>query len=215
MAETQRQKQKAATRNHILEVAIQQFSEKGLTTTRTVDIAQAAAVSHGTIFSHFATQEELLIAVIEEFDSRINRRLHELAAGKSGVREILEAHIEGLTEFEDFYTRLVIEGRLLPKEARNTLVVVQSTISFHLSQAIEREMKAGSILPLPKHMVFNGWVGLLHYYLSNSDLFSPGESVLKRYGQELLLYYMDLITPKTASCSPAGKGGEAFEKLQR
>lgn len=196
MPETQRQKQKNLTRKHIIEVAIKQYAVIGLTKTRTADIAKAANVSHGTIFAHFSTQEELLIAVIDEFGSRINMRLHELASGKSGVREVLEAHLEGLIEFEDFYTKLVIESRLLPKDVRNTFIMIQSTISFHLSQAVEREMKAGSILPLPIYMIFNGWVGLIHYYLTNSDLFSPGESVLKRYGQDLLLYYMSLITPK-------------------
>lgn len=196
MPETQRQKQKISTRKHIIEAAIQQFAEKGLTTTRTADIAKAAHVSHGTIFVHFSTQEELLIAVIDAFGSKINMRLHELANGKSGVREILEAHIKGLIEFEDFYTRLVIENRLLPKDARNIFIMIQSTISFHLSQAAEEEIKAGSVLPLPSHLIFNGWVGLIHHYLVNGDLFSPGESVLKHYGQDLIQYYMRLITPK-------------------
>lgn len=196
MPETQRQKQKNATRKHIIEVAMKQYAMMGLTKARTSDIAKAANVSHGTIFAHFATQEELLIAVINEFGSRINKRLHELAAGRNGVQEVLEAHIEGLTEFEDFYTKLVIESRLLPEDVRNTFVMIQSTVSFHLSQAAEKEMKAGSILPLPIHMIFNGWIGLIHYYLANSDLFSPGESVLKRYGRDLLLYYMSLIRPK-------------------
>ncbi|MGE5630919.1 MAG: TetR/AcrR family transcriptional regulator [Caulobacteraceae bacterium] len=196
MSETQRQKQKNLTRKHIIEAAIKQYAAIGLTKTRTADIAKAANVSHGTIFAHFSTQEELLIAVIDEFGSRINMRLHELASGKSGVHEVLEAHLEGLIEFEDFYTKLVIESRLLPKIVRNTFIMIQSTISFHLSQAVEREIKAGSILPLPIYMIFNGWVGLVHYYLINSDLFSPGESVLKRYGQDLLVYYMNLITQK-------------------
>ncbi len=196
MSETLRQKQKKQTRKHIIETALAQYALGGLTKVRTGDIAKAANVSHGTIFAHFATQEDLLTAVIDEFGSRINTRLHELAGGKNGVHEVLEAHLEGLTEFEDFYSRLVIEGRLLPEEVRNTFIMIQSTISFHLCQAVEREMQAGTILTLPIHMIFNGWVGLIHYYLANSDLFSPGESVLKRCGRELLTYYMSLIKTK-------------------
>ncbi len=196
MQENQRQKQKKQTKRHIIEAALNRYAAEGLIKTPTGAIAKAAKVSHGTIFAHFSTQDELLIAVIDEFGSRINMRLHELAAGKIGVRGVLEAHLKSLTEFEGFYTRLVIENPLLPKDVRNTFIMIQSAVSFHLSQEVDREIKEGSLLPLPPHMVFNGWIGLLHYYLANNDLFAPGESVLKRYGQDLLMYYMGLITPK-------------------
>lgn len=196
MLKTQRQIQKDQTRKHLIDTAFQQFAQNGLTTTRTADIAKAAKVSHGTVFAHFSTQEALLNAVIEEFDIRVSLRLHELAACVSSVRDVLAAHLKGLTEFEAFYTRLVIEGRLLPERARNTFIIIQSAISFHLSQAAEREMKEGTIGPCPIHLLFNTWIGLIHYYLANNDLFAPGESVLERYGPELLEHYMSLIALK-------------------
>lgn len=196
MPETRRQIQKRTTRKHLIETAIRLFARNGLTATRTADIAKAANVSHGTVFVHFPTQEALLTGAIEEFGSRINARLHELAAGKSSMREVLEAHIQGLTEYEKFYACLVAESRLLPAGARNTLVMIQSTVSFHISQAAEREIGAGTVVQQPVHMIFNGWIGLVHYYLMNSELFSPGESVLERRGQDLIRYYMGLMAPK-------------------
>jgi AcrR family transcriptional regulator len=196
MAKTQRQIQKDQTRKHIVETAFKLFAQQGITATTTADIAKAANVSHGTVFVHFATQEMLLNTVIEEFGTRVSLRLHELVASDKSLREVLEAHLKGLAEFEAFYTRLVIEGRLLPESARNAFIMIQSSISFHISQAAEREMKAGTIEPYPVHLLFNTWLGLIHYYLTNNDLFAPGESVLNRYGQELLEYYMRLIRSK-------------------
>ncbi|HEX2925988.1 MAG TPA: hypothetical protein VHP38_06985 [Ruminiclostridium sp.] len=99
-----------------------------------------------------------------------------------------------MTEFEDFYTRLVIESRLLPRQARDTFIAIQSTVSFHLSEAIQTEVEAGTMQNLPVDMVFNGWVGLVHYYLANSDLFAPGESVLRRCGEGLIQFYISLVT---------------------
>ncbi len=195
MPETQRQKQKNLTRKNIIETAMQVFEERGFLNTPTSVIAKAANVSHGTVFMHFKTQEELLTAVLEEFGSRINKRLHELAQGKSGMREVLEAHIAGLAEFEKFYTGLVVEGGVLPKAARNTFTAIQSTVSIHISQAAEEEIAKGRIKQIPLHMIFNGWVGLVHYYLANKDLFSPEGPVLKRYGGELVLNYMALLEP--------------------
>lgn len=190
---TQRQIQKEQTRKMILQIAREQYALNGIMATRTADIAKAAGVSHGTVFSHFATQEDLLNTVIEEFGMTISQRLHELASSNMELKEVLNSHLTGLMEFEDFYTRLVIEGRLLPQSARNTLAIIQSSISFHMSQAAELAINKGIIEPYPIHMLFNTWIGLIHYYLANSDLFAPEESVLRRYGQELLEHYMKLI----------------------
>lgn len=193
MAETKRQKQKELTRKHLIETAIKLFGENGIITTKTADIAKAAKVAHGTVFTHFPTQEELLIAVIEEFGNRITQRLHQLIDINSSLFGILEAHMTGLIEFEAFYTRLVIERRLLPKAVNNTYIMIQSTISFHIGIAAEKEMKQGTIRKLPIHILYNTWIGLIHYYITNGDLFSPDGSVLKKYSNELLQNYMNLI----------------------
>ena len=173
---------------------MKQFGENGITKTRTADIAKVANVSHGTVFAHFATQEELIISVIEEFGNRITQRLHELVNADSNLFEVLEAHIEGLIEFESFYTRLIIERRLLPESVRNTYIMIQSTISFHISIAAEKEIEQGIIREAPIHLIYNTWIGLIHYYITNGDLFSPNGSVLKQYRHELLHHYINLIT---------------------
>ena len=194
MVETKRQKQKSLTRKHLIEVATKQFGENGIIATRTVDIAKTANVSHGTVFAHFPTQEELVIAVIEEFGVRITKRLHELVDIDSSLPEVLQAHLNGLIEFEPFYTRLIIERRLLPESVCNTYIMIQSTISFHISIAAEKEIEQGIIRKLPMHLIYNTWIGIIHYYLTNGDLFSPNESVLKQYSNELLHHYLSLIT---------------------
>ncbi|WP_055669269.1 TetR/AcrR family transcriptional regulator [Desnuesiella massiliensis] len=194
MSETKRQKQKALTRKHLTEIAIKQFGENGIIATRTSDISKAANVSHGTLFAHFSTQEELLIAVIEEFGTRITQRLHELVDTNSSLYEVLEAHIKGLIEFEPFYTRLIIERRLLPASASNTYIIIQSNISFHIGKAAEKEIDKSVIRKIPIHLIFNTWISLVHYYLTNGDLFSSNGSILKQYGDELLHHYISLIT---------------------
>jgi AcrR family transcriptional regulator len=192
---SKRQVQKDQTRKELIEVAFKRFAAEGLSKTRTSDIASVAGVSHGTVFAHFATRDDLLIAVIDEFGNRVAGRIHELTSGGgSSVREVLQAHLDGLMEVEPFYTRLVNEWTVLPSSAQSALITIQSAISIHLSQAAEREIAAGKIRNIPLHLLFNTWIGLIHYYLGNVDLFAPGESVLKRYGTELLEHYISLIT---------------------
>jgi len=193
MSDSKRKEQKEQTRQRLIEAAFQQFAHHGLIATRTLDIANTAEVAHGSVFAHFPTREALLNSVIEEFGGRIAGRIHELAAGGGSVREVLEAHLSGLSEYELFYTRLVTEQQSLPAEARNGLVMIQSAISLHLHQTAASGMNTGKIRRLPLHLFFNTWMGLIHYYLANADLFAPGESVLKRYGQELIEYFLILI----------------------
>jgi len=43
------------------------------------------------------------------------------------------------------------------------------------------------------YIIFNTWLGLIHYYLQNSELFAPGASVLKQQGNELVKHFLELI----------------------
>lgn len=194
MPKTPRHLQKEQTRQKLIQTAFTVFGQKGITTTRMSDIAEAAEVSHGTVFAHFETQEALVTAVIEEVGQRIAARTHELTQSGSTVRELLQSQLKTIEEFEPFYTRLVIESRALPPASRNVLISLQSVLSQHLCESAEREMECGRIKKLPLAFLFNSWVGLINYYLSNGDLFAPGGSVVERCGNELLENYMELIT---------------------
>jgi len=189
-----RDKQKLETRRQILEAAIRVFSRDGILASTTADVAREAGLSHGSVFVHFGSQEGLVVATVEDFGKTVSLRLHELAEAKAGTREVLEAHLKAIGEREAFYARLVVEVPLLPEKQRASLVLIQSAISFHLSPAIEADTKTGRIKPMPLALLFNTWVGLVHYYLANSKLFAPGASVIERRGKELLDHFMSLIS---------------------
>ncbi|BCY19208.1 TetR family transcriptional regulator [Leptolinea sp. HRD-7] len=189
-----RQQQKENTRRKLLDTALDVFSRNGITATRMSDIAEAAGVSHGTVFLHFESQEVLISAVIEDFGFRMASRTHELSRESGSVKEILAAHLRGIQEHESFYSRLVKESSHLPIVARIALTDIQSAVSFHISRAAEREMAAGTIKRMPVALLFNTWVGLIHYYLSNADQFAPGESVIESCGSMLLEHFMRMIS---------------------
>lgn len=193
MKNTSRQQQKEQTREALLQAAYDVFARGGITAARMSDVAAAAGVSHGTVFVHFPTQEALITEVIDMYGSRIALRTHELAGSHEGMAQLLRAHLAGIAEFELFYTRLVIENRLLPPAARDVWIGIQSAISFHFSQIAAREAQAGRIIAHPAHLLFNTWVGLVHYYLANGDLFAPEGNVIARYGDTLVESFLRLI----------------------
>lgn len=193
-----RTRQREATRALIIEAAIRVFSREGIGAASSADIAADAGVAHGTIFARFGTKDELVSAAILDFGDRVARRLHELCASGARTREVLEAHLEGIGEREDFYARLVSEAPALPKAARDSLVLIQSSIAFHLSPALEADAAAGRVKELPLHLAFNTWIGLVHHYVLNRELFAPGASVVRRRGPELLDHFTALIAKESS-----------------
>jgi len=189
-----REQSKVATRVSILDAALRSFAQKGIQASTVSEVAHQAGKAHGSIFVHFGTQEGLIVSAIEDFGRRVSLRLHELADAGAGTREVLEAHLRGIKEWEDFYTRLVVEAPNLPSQARLSLTLIQSAIAFHLSPALEADRRAGKIKNLPLPFLFNTWIGLLHHYLANRELFSPVGSLIKNRGPELLDQFMELVS---------------------
>ena len=188
---TKRQIQKEATRELILDTAYQVYADEGFGAT-TNKIAKAANVSHGTVFVHFPTVEDLIICLLERFGSEINEQLHILSEKDESLETFLAAHINVLICYEDFYKRLISEINSLPQEAKYVFINIQSVVSFHLNQMIERDQEKKAIKEIPMHIIFNSWLGLIHYYLTNNYLFTAG-SVLTEHKDELILNYMKLI----------------------
>ncbi|SHJ37402.1 TetR/AcrR family transcriptional regulator [Lutispora thermophila] len=185
--------QKLNTRKKIIETAYKVFSEKGFSVPSSI-IAKEAGVSHGSIFAHFPTINDLLVSLLSDFGDKMGARLHVLAKKTDSVENLLKEHLKVLKEYETFYSRLISEINILPDEAKNTFAIIQSTVAFHFASVIECEIEKGTVKKLPIHMLFNTWLGLVHYYLLNKDFFSESnESVIERYSSELLSTYLNLI----------------------
>ena len=187
-----RREQKAQTREKIIAAAIDVYSEQGFAAPTTA-IANRAQVSHGSVFVHFPTVESLLLCLLDRFEQDLTRELLALIESDGDIERLLEMHIDVLIRHEAFYTRLVKEAVYLPEEARNTFVAIQSILSIHFLQALKPVMDEGRFTGVPFHMLFNTWLGLVHYYLLNGGLFAPGESVLTRYKNALIKCFVSLI----------------------
>jgi len=193
MKTSARQIQKANTRKKIIEAAYKIFSEKGFSVATSI-IAKEAGVSHGSIFVHFPTLNDLLNCLLSDFGDKMGTSLHTLAKKCDSIENLLKEHLDVLEKYEAFYTRLVSEKDRLPDEAKNTLAAIQSITAFHFGSVIEREIEKGTVKKLPVYMLFNTWLGLIHYYLLNREFFSDSnESILRRYRAEMLFTYLNLI----------------------
>lgn len=189
---SKRQLQKENTKIQIIGTAQRIYAERGFAAT-TATIAKEAGISHGTIFVHFSSVNELLTHLIESFGNQLALELHNRAERSDGIEELLETHLNILGKHEDFYIRLIREQSLIPEDVQMTFVHIQTNAAFHFNRVIERETQSDTIKKIPAHMMFNAWIGLVHHYLLNKPLFAPDGPLLQRYGDELITTFLAFI----------------------
>lgn len=191
-----RVEQKSETRRRILDEATRLIARQGFAATRTADVAKQAGLSHGAVFVHFPTREDLVIEVAFTLAREITDRLHEAVTDGAPLRDVLGAHLRCLEEREDLYRFLVLERTHLPPAFRTAWIGLQSAIAHHIGEAAERAIAAREIQKMPLDLLFNGWIGLVHHYLANRDLFVTRGSVLAKHGRTLLDHYCSLLSTR-------------------
>ena len=93
---TQRERQRAETRERLFQAALDEFRSEGVTNARIERIASAVGVVRGTFYFHFPTKEHVLQELQLRGQERIMEHLQALRPGVDGIPELLQAIIDGL-----------------------------------------------------------------------------------------------------------------------
>lgn len=193
MERVTRKEQKEKTRGALVAQAESLFSLYGISNTTTADIAKALKVSHGTLFVHFPTRDDLVKSVVDEFGERLSAALGQRFAGDLKLKELLKAHLQVLAEFEDFYLRLISESQNLSPHIRSIVYAMNASLSYRFYRAAKIEMDKGLIKKLTQIYLFNSWMGLVHYYIMNRDLFSQKTPILTEVDDDLIRHFFHLL----------------------
>ncbi|MBM3502990.1 MAG: TetR/AcrR family transcriptional regulator [Alphaproteobacteria bacterium] len=189
-----RRARKTATYTSLVGAARALCQRQGFVGLRTADVAKAAGVSHGAVFAHFPTREMLLKSIVHDLTASLTDRLAELVTLGASLRAVLAAHLACLAEQEDLYRRLLIEAPLLPESFQLAWIGFQSAVSHHLAEAVAIERAGGSLRPIAHHLLFNTWIGLVHHYCINRELFAPGQSVFTARAEMLINHFLSLVS---------------------
>lgn len=194
MKKITRKEQKEKTRQGLVAEATALFSKNGIATTTTADVAKALQVSHGTVFIHFPTRDELILAVVETFGDRLAKELIENLTNDMDLKELLQAHLKVLSEFENFYFRLICESHSLPPHIRSLVYAMNASLSYRFYKAAQKLMKDDEIKKMDQVSFFNSWMAIIHYQIMNRDLFSDKTPILKYKSKEIIRQFFLLIT---------------------
>ncbi|MDR2561872.1 MAG: TetR/AcrR family transcriptional regulator [Holophagales bacterium] len=102
---------KEASKEKITSAALKLFADKGLAATSTQDIAKAADVSMGLMYSHYKSKEELFTSLIEQAAAGLHRMTDSMDAAENPA-EMMEGiaaeTVADLESGEDFLNMMML-----------------------------------------------------------------------------------------------------------
>lgn len=180
----------------MIEVAMDLFTQNGIAGTATAEIAKALKLSHGTVFIHFPTRDDLVLAVIDEFGRKLSEELRSAIEGDLPLERVLKGHLQALAEFEDFYFRLITEMHSLPEKVQGTVFMLNAAISWKLYEAAKPLMKQGRVKKIDRPLFFNTWMSLVTYHVIYREQLSEKRPVLRAKQEELIRHFLNLVKPE-------------------
>lgn len=116
-----------SAKGRLLAKAAKLFKEKGYERTTVRDLAAAVGIQSGSIFHHFKTKEEILMAVMVEVivysTSRMQAKLAEAQTSEQKLLALIECELEAITGLTgNAMTVLVYEWRSLKPANQKTIL---------------------------------------------------------------------------------------------
>jgi AcrR family transcriptional regulator len=135
-----RSEQREATRERIVEAALEAFAEKGFHGASTRDIAERAGTNQGLITYHFRSKDELWRAAADRIFGRLAERMTEQlgALASEDPRERAREAIRIYVRFAAAHPELF---RLMVDEGKNTERRMRWLVDTHLKPRYEQFMR--------------------------------------------------------------------------
>ena len=194
---------KTATRDRILQAALQVFAEKGYHRAVVDDIVRASQTSKGAVYHHFPNKEALFLALVDEFSARLAEAIATAIEGSHGalgkVQAALGAGLQTFARHRELARILLLESVSLgPAYAAKRAEVhgrFAALIQAHLDQAVAE----GSIPPVDTRVATLAWLGAVNE-VAIQWLHSDEPDLLARAVPALTLMLLRSIGAKAAGC---------------
>ncbi|MFC7392689.1 TetR/AcrR family transcriptional regulator [Scopulibacillus cellulosilyticus] len=167
----------------IVKAAIETFAEKGYSATSTNEIARKAGVAEGTIFRHYKTKKDLLIAIVAPVMSRL--------VAPFIIRDLNKVLDKKHETFEAFLRAMIENRKVFIKQNLPLLKILIQEIPFHpelkvlfkkhvapeplakIKQLIKHFQEKGEIIDLPPYTVMRLAASAVAGYVIAQNLLEP------------------------------------------
>ncbi|MGH7414924.1 MAG: TetR/AcrR family transcriptional regulator [Candidatus Rokuibacteriota bacterium] len=157
---------KPATRDKILQAALEVFAEKGYHRALVDDIVRASRTSKGAVYHHFPNKEALFLALVDELSARLAEAMAAAIAGAHGalgkVRAALTAGLETFARHRELARILLLESVSLGPAYQSKRLEVHERFASLIQGHLDDAVAEGSIPPLDTRVATLAWLGAVN-----------------------------------------------------
>lgn len=154
-----------STRERILDVALNIFSQNGYHDTRLDDIVDQACISKGSIYYHFPNKEKLFLALVDQFADLLERRTSEAIAEVRGidrVRAALTAVLETFGRYRRPAKILLVQAVGLGTVFEKKRLAIHTRFAALIKVYLDEAIAAGDIPPADTELIAHAWMGAIY-----------------------------------------------------
>jgi AcrR family transcriptional regulator len=157
---------KPATRDKILQAALEVFAEKGYHRALVDDIVRASRTSKGAVYHHFPNKEALFLALVDEFSARLAEAVAAAIADAHGalgkVQAALTAGLETFARHRDLARILLLESVSLGPAYQSKRLEAHERFASLIQAYLDDAVAEGSIPPLHTRVATLAWLGAVN-----------------------------------------------------
>lgn len=164
------------TKDHITQIAMQLFAEKGFDAVSVREIASAADINVALISYHFGSKEGLLQNIIENKARMMNTVIREIDADKSiseldKIKKIIRYYVTTLITHREFHKVMVHEMLFSNRDELHTQAINTFTENIQCVAAIiKKGIRKGVFKKVDPEMCFSSILGSIHHFINASRL---------------------------------------------
>ncbi len=155
-----------ATRDRILQAALQVFAEKGYHRALVDDIVRVSRTSKGAVYHHFPNKEALFLALVDEFSGRLAAAVAEAIEGAEGalgkVQAALTAGLETFARHRQLAHLLLLESVSLGPAYQAKRLEVHDRFAALIRERLDEAVAEGSIPDIDTRVATLAWLGALN-----------------------------------------------------
>ena len=155
-----------ATRDRILQAALEVFAQKGYHRALVDDIVRASRTSKGAVYHHFPNKEALFLALVDEFSARLAEAVAAGIAGAHGglgkVQAALTAGLQAFAGHRELARILLLESVSLGQAYEGKRAEVHGRFAALIQGYLDEAAAEGAIPPLDSRLATLAWLGAVN-----------------------------------------------------
>jgi TetR/AcrR family fatty acid metabolism transcriptional regulator len=157
---------KYATRDRILQAALQVFAEKGYHRAAVDDVVRLSGTSKGAVYHHFPNKEALFLALVDELSARLASALTSAIDSSHGALQRVEAALRaGLQTFarhRELARILLLESVSLGTAYESKRAEIHGRFTALIQAYLDQAVAEGSIPSLDTRVASLAWLGAVN-----------------------------------------------------